>query len=434
MTNTGSGTNEEQALNTALEEATPLLAESLQRAERDHRRKRRLLLGGLVMLVLGASIVASLVITAGEPPTKDEQAQGSTTVSIEQFEEVVETEALGQRGWQLWSERNYGEAAKQFVEAIKADPESPNLWNGLGWSLFHTGQREKAADAFKQCHVLDEHWLGAINGLGQIAYAQRDYEQAKAWFLKATNAPASQHTLVSVYLLTGEYEQAERLASKLLQGFPENSDDVSITTQRMWLVELHAAAKAETIPDALRQKIEPVKPVKSKNKVDAKPATRPKGTNLLTNGGFERGAEGWIIGNNSNRIAELRPDTESKTEGKQSLKITKTGGVPIDIIRINAPKIVPGQTVEVSAAIKADQVGNAWMKFFVWDGDGNALIEDLDVTRIHDTHDWRTVSKEFVIPEGTQNAAIQFWMIMDGTMWIDDVRIESVEPEAPTAE
>ena len=124
---------------------------------------------------------------------------------------------------------------------------------------------------------------------------------------------------------------------------------------------------------------------------------------------------------------KLAPDRETKTEGKQALKITKTGGMPIDIVRINVSQITPGQTVEVSTMTKAEDAVNAWMKFYVWDTDGNVLIEDLDVVRIHGTHDWRTARKRFTIPDNADSAAIQFWFVMDGTVWLDDVRVTPVE-------
>jgi tetratricopeptide (TPR) repeat protein len=432
MTDSCSDANEELALNSALEESTPILAESLQRAEQARRRKRRLIAGGLIMLLLGASIVASLVLTAVEPGAPGESGETKAVVqteepqvSIDQFEEAVESEALGQQGWQLWSERKYAEAAQKFVAAIKVDPESPNLWNGLGWSLFHSGKRDKAVDAFNQCLKLDENWQAATNGLGQIAYANRDYAQAKVWFLKSPNASAAQHTLVSVYLLTGEHEKASELSATLLEALPEESEDPSVLAQRVWLAELNAAAVSGQLPDALRQRIEPVLPAKPEPLVSEK-AEEPGGINLLDNGGFERGTQGWIIGSNSGRMT-LTPDTQEMAEGKQSLRITKTGGMPIDIVRINAKKLTSGQSVDVSAMIKAEDAVNAWMKFYVWDADGNVLIEDLDVTRIHGTHDWRKAGRRFKLPDNADSAAIQFWLVMGGTVWLDDVKVTPVE-------
>ncbi len=523
------------------------------------------------MLGLAASIITIAVIGAGQPDgARPTDKPGTPDARIGA---VAESEGLAEEGWQLWSDGKYDQASRVFAKAITLDPQSANLWNGLGWSLFHTGERDKAADAFEQALLLQEAHLAALNGMGQIAFANRDYKTAKDWFLKAENAPAAQYSLVSAYLLLGEYEPAATLSEELLKALPEDSQDESIQSQRAWMSQLHAAAALGELPSDLRSKIEPPEPkhgnvaaaeglsqkgwalwgerkwraaelaflealeldpdlanahnglgwalitqgqparaqkhlercielepdhggainglalsLKNQGKIDqaieiweelyrqspqphagavnlartyveqgryedavpileqlieANPGVteyqqlldQARGTggvdekaasNPLDNGGFERGTKGWIIGSNSGRI-KLAPDRQEKTEGKQSLRITKTGGVPIDIVRIDAEGLIPGQTVEVSASIKAEKVGNAWMKFFVWDAAGDDLVSDVDVARIHGTHGWRTIKKRFTVPEGTQRAAVQFWMILDGTLWIDDVRIEPVD-------
>ncbi len=571
MTDTCSDTNEEQALNAALEEATPILAQSLQRAERTRRRKRRLIAGGLMMLVLGASIVAALVLVTGEPGGSDDSG-----IKLNQLETRAEAERLEQEGWALWFSGKNEEAAQHFTAAIKLEPESANLRHGLGWSYYNAKQHDKAADAFEEALKLDGAHPGAINGMGQIAYTKRDYQRAKVWLLQAPDGPTgnvAQQTLVSVYLLLGEYEQAEALSAKLLKGVPIGMEDGSTTTGRAWVNVLHAAADAGELTDELRRKIEPVAqnsggPVaaqelsqkgwalwgeqkwreaesaflealeldpelanahnglgwalitqgqparaqkhlercielepghggainglglslKNQGEIDRaievwedlyRQSPQPHagavnlartyveqgrfenaiplleqiilahpgpseykqlldkarsaggvgekdGVNLLDNGGFERGTLGWIIGSNSGRM-KLEPDQTDKTEGKQSLRITKTGGMPIDIVRINIEGLIPGQAVDVSAKIKTDNAANAWMKFYVWDTHGEVLVRNLDVARIHGTHGWRTVKKRYAIPQDTENAAIQFWMVMGGTVWIDDVRVEPVD-------
>lgn len=155
--------------------------------------------------------------------------------------------------------------------------------------------------------------------------------------------------------------------------------------------------------------------------VDEAPAD-VEGINLLDNGGFETGREGWIIGSNSGRM-ELTIDNNEKAEGDASLRVSKTGAMPLDIVRINVDGLEPGQRIVVSARVKADNLGNAWMKFFAWDDAGNDLIRNVDVARIHGSHDWRRVRKRYTIPDEADSAAVQFWMILDGTMWIDDVRV-----------
>ena len=247
------------------------------------------------------------------------------------------------------------------------------------------------------------------------SYTELDLEEARRWFLKH---PELQSSVVHTDLLLGKYEEAAELSASLLESLPEDSN------QREFYTQLHAAAVAREILDDLRKKIEPAGWQDWMAEAEA-----PDGgaaANLLANGGFEKDTEGWIIGSNSGRM-ELSPDKEAKTEGEQSLRIAKTGGMPIDIVRINCDGLTPGQKVMVSAKIKAQDVGNAWMKFYVWDAEGNVLIKDIDVARIHGTYDWRTAKQRFTVPEGTTKAAIQFWMILDGTVWIDDVRVEPVE-------
>jgi hypothetical protein len=223
----------------------------------------------------------------------------------------------------------------------------------------------------------------------------------------------------------GEYDQAEALSETLLAQLPEDSTDENIQAQRAWLTQLHDAATAKKMPEALQQQLEPTPPAEP-IEADGEAADEPAKVNLIKDGGAERGTEGWIIANNSGSMTTAA-DTQAKAEGEQSLRIAKTGGIPIDIVRINCDGLTPGKKVTVSAKIKAQDVGNAWMKFFVWDAEGNVLIKDIDVARIHGTYDWRTAKKRFTVPEGTTKAAIQFWMILDGTVWIDDVRVEPVE-------
>jgi predicted esterase len=153
---------------------------------------------------------------------------------------------------------------------------------------------------------------------------------------------------------------------------------------------------------------------------------RPASYGLISNGGFEQRTAGWIIGNNSRRL-KLTPDAQEKAEGGQSLRISKTGGVPVDIMRVDVPRPPRGKKVNVSAMVKAQDARNAWLKFFIWDAQGNVLVEDLDIGRITGTFDWKKMEKTFAIPTSATKAAVQFWMVLDGTVWIDDVRVEATE-------
>lgn len=145
--------------------------------------------------------------------------------------------------------------------------------------------------------------------------------------------------------------------------------------------------------------------------------------NLLDNGGFEAGLDGWIVGSNSGRM-QLDLDATTKAEGDRSLRLTKTGGMPLDLVRINLDDPTPGAVVTVSAQVKAKDAKNTWIKFFAWNDAGDDLIQDVDIATVRGTHDWKQVGRRYTLPPGTSRAAVQCWMVLDGTVWLDDVRID----------
>lgn len=147
------------------------------------------------------------------------------------------------------------------------------------------------------------------------------------------------------------------------------------------------------------------------------------GKNLVANGGFEEASEGWIILNNSGR-ADVGVVSSKPAAGKHCLKIEKSGGMPMDVVRYNIDDLPAGGTVTVSAKIRGRDVKNAFFKFFLYDAGESPLVEDVDVTRISGTQAWKTYSKTFDVPENATSAAVMIVMVMDGTLWVDEVAVK----------
>ncbi len=248
--------DEEALLDEAIDRADQRLVASLETEELRRRRRRRWSLGGVGMILLIAGIVAGLMISsAGVSPADAERAA-----------------ALSAEASQLWHAGRWAEAEAKFEAAVKLNPESVNAWNGLGWSRFNGGDATGAEQAFKRCIELHATQLAAANnGLGQIYFFRRQYEEAEKYLLKAAPlAPASWWALGKMYLLQGKYEEAAKWWQKVANQQP--GDEL--------VKKLLAAAKAEKLDADLRRLIEPPEPTASSE------ATR-RGWSLLNRGMIE---------------------------------------------------------------------------------------------------------------------------------------------------
>jgi len=137
-------------------------------------------------------------------------------------------ETHAQKGWQLWRERKLAEAEKEFLEAVAADPQNTNAWNGLGWARLNQGLRENAKEAFGKCVALDPKHPAALNGLGWIAKGEGKVDEAIQWWEKAVAAvpgtTAALNGLAETYMERKEYAKAVEAYKKWLEFEPENKD------------------------------------------------------------------------------------------------------------------------------------------------------------------------------------------------------------------
>ena len=74
--------------------------------------------------------------------------------------------------------------------------------------------------------------------------------------------------------------------------------------------------------------------------------------------------------------------------------------------------------------MKTKGVRNTFFKFFVYDAAGESLIDAVDVQRLTGTAGWKRIEKTFEIPANAASAAVMIAVVLDGEMWIDDMRVE----------
>jgi tetratricopeptide (TPR) repeat protein len=183
------------------------------------------------------------------------QNGGEESDAEESASETVSGNAtqLSQEGWNLWKKGQMAEAIAKFKQVVKMEPKNENAWNGLGWASFRSGKWSDAEKAFKRVVGLNPNHPAALNGLGQIYLAQRKYDLAEKYLLKAApKAPAAWYGLTRLYLLQGKFEQAEKYAQMI-----EDSGQADDGARRML-----KAAKEKHVSDGLRITIEP-QPLKS---------------------------------------------------------------------------------------------------------------------------------------------------------------------------
>jgi TolA-binding protein len=171
---------------------------------------------------------------------------------------------LSQEGWRLWQAGQFQAAIVKFKGATNLAPNDANSWNGLGWASFNSGKIAEAEKAFQKVISLQPNHAGALNGLGQIYLAQRKYETAEPFLLKAAQQPgasAAWFGLARLYVLEGKYDDAGKWAQMLV----DSGQGDALATKML------EAAKEKQLRDGLRQTIEPPVPAKSEGDTSQPP-------------------------------------------------------------------------------------------------------------------------------------------------------------------
>ena len=179
--------------------------------------------------------------------TESETFTSASPTSLNPKDSQLDTQA----GWQLWQQQKYEDAMAKFNEAVQADSNNADAWNGLGWVAFNSGHPSEAKQDFQKVLSLNPNHPAGLNGLGQIYLSQRKYDDAEKYLLQAApQASAAWYGLARLYLLKGKYDDAEKWAQKVV-----DSGQGDQTAN-----EMLKAAQNKQLPDALRKSIEPQPP------------------------------------------------------------------------------------------------------------------------------------------------------------------------------
>jgi hypothetical protein len=142
---------------------------------------------------------------------------------------------------------------------------------------------------------------------------------------------------------------------------------------------------------------------------------------LLRNGGFEQGTEGWdAIWAREVGAARAVLDSAERHGGAQALRIEHTGRGDWSLAHSLSLKVTPGEIYELAAWVRVQGIGRATLGVVSRDAAGNTLDWALGGRSTTETKGWRLLRSRFVVPPET--ATIWPRLIGDGpaAIWCDD--------------
>ena len=162
----------------------------------------------------------------------------------------------------------------------------------------------------------------------------------------------------------------------------------------------------------------------------------------LVNPGFESKRpgdgghpEGWsAIQHAGSESYDFALDSGQKRGGTQSVRIKRIGPEPYGtIMQVIDVSRYAGKTVRLSAWIRTDGIpeagrGGAGLVLTAMRGSSILAYEFMKKARLRGTGDWKRVSIDLALPARATRLEAGATLEGDGTAWVDDFELETVEP------
>ncbi len=150
-------------------------------------------------------------------------------------------------------------------------------------------------------------------------------------------------------------------------------------------------------------------------------AAQTAAPNIVTNGDFEQGLEGWTIWTREPDVGAVDLDHAIRHSGANAARIDHSGDrdwsfAPWDGLPVNA-----GDRFELTGALRVAGEGSATIGVITYDADAQALDWAYADRSVTDTSgEWARVSSEFVVQPGVERIVPR--LVGDGpaSVWLDD--------------
>jgi tetratricopeptide (TPR) repeat protein len=118
-----------------------------------------------------------------------------------------------QRGLLFASQGRNDEAIREFQEATRLRPESPEAWNNLGNVLFLRGKIEEAIRSYREAARLRPNYAEACSNLGRALRENDELDEGLTWYRQSVHLrpghAKSHRNLAAALLETGQLAEAE---------------------------------------------------------------------------------------------------------------------------------------------------------------------------------------------------------------------------------
>jgi hypothetical protein len=157
----------------------------------------------------------------------------------------------------------------------------------------------------------------------------------------------------------------------------------------------------------------------------------PQGKELLRNGGFESGTEGWRTLDMS-KGASFEIDTKVKHSGKQSLRFARSGAGAADFLKASVDLPARKGKLAVSIAYQVAKDSRVSIAAYFFDAQGDTIGKgNMPLADARTTKAFEVAKAELEIPEKATGFGINVILDKAGTVWIDSASVTlAAEPKS----
>ena len=147
--------------------------------------------------------------------------------------------------------------------------------------------------------------------------------------------------------------------------------------------------------------------------------------NLLPNGDFEQGLDGWNDFWSRAPSGSATLKTDGARQGRQAVEIQHSGSQDWSFQRTKTLAVSPGEIYELTAWVRMQGDGHLDLSCTLRDQDNEVIgwTYGADQTRTTKGNDWKQLRARFAIPPGGATIQPRLTGFKPATVWVDDVRL-----------